>query len=605
MKFRKFIFSFIIVAVFAAFPVEAQGLGGIGGAIGAAVSALTGNVNGPIGSAGVPVVNLQDTGGNDANINIPNQGNPRSNADCEGDKCGIGESFSEQLSAEANIAVISPMGALKETMNSKKMGDVLSASVSAGGQALSPLALSFQSWNSASPQAAAALDRSLSFAMGFGQQRYQAEQNAQLAFDSAGEGGKKLSEAYRRCMAVLVSQDFTYASAQESCLKQQDQVVLTATKKEITDANHILSFKFHPSHPAFVGKRSVFKDNTWKEQLVTNAQYVSAIFPNDIQDTDQIKLRHLLFVPTLVNAGLGAFLNSGTVKTGVIQLAHDWGNLFGDIQYVYQRGGTPNTSFMRTAVRRIKPFFSYQSAVTANGVKQFKADIFNQKGATGFEQYAAFKTHYAYYTLWKVLTKYCRVNQALSSGAGNSGPAPSSDAFWTPSEVDSPNRISRNEVQLLSSSYGSFDRVIGQDFYTYAKILFPAGNDSLSMCDMMDPTLTPVFDSKVLDKGETAVSKLLSDKPGASNGVAGVRWLTLTYASIIAGDQVNTSVATAYAILGNLSGGDFESEARKAGVNLLRDVAPNYGSRETAEYFELSRQKLINELKERIAPASK
>jgi hypothetical protein len=600
MKFRKFIFSFIIVAVFAASSAQAQGIPI--GAIGAAVSALTGNVNGPIGSAGVPLVNLQDTGGNDVNINIPNQGNPRRDQECEGDKCTI-ESFSEQLSADANIAVVSPMGALKETMNSKKMGDVLSASVSAGGQALSPLALSFQSWNSASPQAAAALDRSLSFAMGFGQQRYQAEQNAQLAFNTSGEGGRKLSEAYRRCMAVLVSQNYTYASAQESCLKQQDKVLLSVTKLENPNAADTLSFKFHPSHPAFKGKRSVFRNNQWKEEDVLNAGLVGSIFSGEDLQTNQIKLRHLLFVPTLVSASLGAFLKTDEVKRAVTQLAYDWGNLFGDVQYVYQEGGTPNTSFMRTAVRKIKPFFSYQSAVTANNVKQFKADIFKDKGATGFEQYAAFKTHYTYYTLWKVLTKYCRI-QAPSSGSEDSPPPPSSDAFWTPSEVESPIRITRNEVQLLSSSFSTFDRVVGENIYTYAKILFPGGNGGTSMCDMMDPTLPPV-ESKVLEQGETAVSRLLSDKPGASNGVAGVRWLTLTYASIIAGDQVNTSVATGYAILGNLSGGDFESEAKQAGINLLRDVAPNYGSRETAQYFASSYQQFLNVLKERIAPASK
>ena len=575
------------------------------------ITDAAGSIQGPLTAFGLPAIPKQDPGGDETSANLPtNIGGVRSANQCEGDNCAaFNESFGE-TGNEASVAIISPSRAFNDAMNSKTLQDRISANTSLGGQALSPLALTFQSWQNASPQSAAAMIEAFKYVQGENAGRDQAAQTIKDTLKSSGNGGDRLYVAYQRCVAELVKNGFTQAAAQEGCLKQQGKgsnlAVLTGETKEEKDLGgpDTLSFIYHPSHPAYQGKRSVYNalSQSWTERDFNNRNLLTNVFDPADNDPKQIKLRHLLFVPTLVGAATESFQNSGEVDRGVRQLAADWLNLFGDIQYVYQEGGVPNSPFMRTAVKRIKPTFTYEEAVGRQSVVQFEPAIFKNKGASNFEQYVAFKTHYVYYTLWQVMSKYCRSSQLVKAGPVN--PNADTESFWTPSQTPDPAHISQAEVQTLSTSFATFDRVIGQEFYNYAQQLLMPSQQNLSLCDVMDPTKSAASsEPNLLNAGETSVKKLLSDSPDATNAAAGARYIALTFASIVAADQVNTTVQAGYTLLGNLTGGDIESEARAAGYNLLQVVAPGYGTLEFAQRNAAYYPQLFAVLKERNASA--
>ena len=614
-KFSSYIAVVFVGFVFGAHVTSAVsqpfgGLAGIGQILNKAATD-PGFATGPLGGSGQPVVKNQDAnGGND--VDVPDVSEYSLDQGVGGGSTSEGSTvnsadINSQIGGNANIAVISPMNSFNETMNSSKQAGILSASVTANGQLLSPLALSFQAWESASPQTAASLNRALEFAMGFTNQRYLAEQNADIAFRSAGEGGRKLSEAYRRCVAQLVqgskadgSDGKTYAAAQEACLKQSDvRTITNASKDENVSVNDILSYKYHPSHPIYSGQRSVLVDGNWTTKVVNNQDAVRDIFNDPREDLDPktIKLTHLLFVPTVVNASTGAFQNGAQVTFMIKQLVGDWKRIFGDIKYVYQGGGTPNNSFMSTAVKRVAPSFKYADAIKWYGIKGANPNTPAITNLSGFDQFVKFKTHYAYYTLWQVMAKRCHVEGTDQAGS-----------FWTPVPFGDPasaQHITEDEVQRLSSSFSIFNKDVGQDLYTYATGLVPKGSAE-TLCDILDPaastSTTSVNSQSGYGKNETSINKLISQGQAATFGIASARTFFLNYAAIIARDQINTTTNNAYQIVASLTGGDFEAEARVAGINLIADVThKQFGADSVSQaYRSLYYNQLLPSLKNKI-----
>jgi hypothetical protein len=454
-----------------------------------------------------------------------------------------------------------------------------------------------------SPNTATAAIEGVAIANAFTSQRYLAEQNAELAFASAGSQGKVLSEAYRNCVGKLVREEYSYLAAQELCMRNQQKAAFN--KKDLKDARYlpdeIINFGAHPSHPLFKGKVSVRQHTgEWRSIDIDNriAPNLNEIFPlnnlgpNEEAQKKVIRLRHLMFMPTLANLipGMNVFPHDQErqVLFAVRQLAGDWLRLFGDIEYSYQKGSQDHSSLMAISVRRLKPTFSYAAAVDllGSGSVGWNRDIFGPtsgnttSNVTGYKQFVTFREHQVYDRLWRVMANYCRVLEKRN-GSTDVATKVQFEGFWNlGSGVAPENKVSNLDIEILSNSFMVMDEQLGTDLYIYAEKTL---KNSPNFCDLIDPAKAQNASDPSNLNGSTSVAKLveqirLSNTTSATD-VSVLHQLRSDFfllAKIIAGDQINTTIKAAFMMLGSISGGDFEAKARDAGFKMVADAAGQY-----------------------------
>ena len=566
-KFYRLIFIFINLAAVNAFAQDEIGV----------APERPGYVLGPLTGVGIPQSRTKVQEEDNNKIELPESAAEPWITQCEGANCQHSDTIlMDQPGAPSNISILSPLGSMRETMGSQKMADIFKADATKGGTALSNLSNTIQSWMNVSPNSATAILASLQFAGSFTEQRYLAEQNAELAFANAGSQGRIISQSYRTCISNLIQENFTYAAAQETCMKNQDKRPIGLDAKEDASFLKEMDFKSHTSHPLFEGKRSVPRGNTWEVVDVRNqaAPSINTIFdPSDRGNSDPkvIRLRHLMFVPTLSNIALGVFPNPVQVEEGVRQLAADWLRLFGDIEYSYQAGGIPNSAFMGLAIRRIKPTFTYREAVSLAPRKGFPQDLYSENAPTGFKQFVTYREHIVYDQIWRVMSDYCRVLKKRVPGNTALQDA-QYEAFFDLDETDSENKAKDKDIRQISTSFFSFDASLGDDLFRYIKDTI---GDKEVLCDNIDPRLSS--DGAGQTSGLTSVKNLVAQLRFANeskdrSSVTKLRSDVYTLAQIIAGDQVNSTVAAAYGMLGTISGGDFESRAKASAEMILQSM---------------------------------
>ncbi len=495
---------------------------------------------------------------------------------CDGQYCGdISAASVAQLNTKNEIAVNAPLRGFADNMQAKRYQDLLSVVPSSspggvGGQALSPLAVAFSSWNNASAGVAASLDRAFNFSNQLNIQRYLSEQNVDLAFSSSGPAGQQLRTAYRACIARNVKNGKSYGAAQEACISdsvdiQNVTVLALGGDSEKINATDKLSFKFLNSHP-----ESETSDGLG-QGAVKVADLVSRVAPNffapDDSDPRSIRLTTMIFVPTLVGLASQPSAASSTAAKQVMDVYLDWKRIFGDLLFQYEGNDVK--------VSRITPKFTYKDAVSNffNNIKQVEADRYTSKPYGPFKQYELFKADYNYYLIWKLLAKYCRVLNGVE---------PESDIskFWVPSSAPADRKsITKVELQFLSTSSNLFDKTLASNLFDFAR----SGIDkpgSPYECQVIDPELeyAPPSEGSSLGVGETSLKRFYAMKDSDLTVIARVRRVVASLAWIIAQDQINTTVIAGYSLLSGLTSTDFESQAKRAGEAVIGTIARQYGS---------------------------
>jgi hypothetical protein len=476
----------------------------------------------------------------------------------------------------SNIALTSPQGSLKETMEGKSVKNLLSASQ---GHATSPLSIFIQSWKNVSANSSEGMMDAMNLANSLTALRYQSEQAAQVAFESAGSQGKLLSQTYRTCIGNLVEKGFSYASSQEACMKNQGRRFIPSEEDVTLMDVPEFSFIHHSSHPKFNGPLSIKLGNEWSMETVNNANLngVSLIFPGDAPENKNpkiIRLSHLMYIPVLRHLSFNG--STGNIVESYVRSAKQWRELFGDIEFSYQQGTIANSPTMSIAISKIAPTYTYAADAGSVGGDVFPTDLYNTEAVKGFGQYVTFRQHFVYYKLWKVLTKFCRFKIINTTNTATSA---ATDAFWTPStNPTDDNKMTNDDYAHLSISFkdessdGKFTPAFAQDLFDV--IQGQINTTTTPLCDVIDPTLastatTTTTGPRDLLAGETSVKKLVNQGNETNLTIVDIRNLVNSVAAIIVGGQVSNSVHQWSKLVNTIGAGDFESEAKKQAYNLL------------------------------------
>lgn len=561
-----------------------------------------GNVNGILSQSG----QVKDGGvlsGSETDASIV--GGHIGDADCDSQYCGdLSAATVAQLNARHEVAVNAPLKGFADNMQAKRYQDLLSvapgaSATSVGGQALSPLAVAFSSWNNASAGVAASLDRAFNFSNQINIQRYLSEQNVDLAFASSGAAGQQLRVAYRACIARNVKAGKSYGAAQEACISDTaaiQNVTLSfglATNSEDVKDEDRLSFKFLSSHPeATIEYKD--KEGTHSAKIADRIQLVAPQFfmPQD-KNAKYIRLTSMIFVPPLLGlANQSGGQNIAGAARQVMDVYRDWQRIFGDLAFQYS--GNDIT------VDRIQPSFTYKAAVSNlfNSIKQANPDQYSGRPVGAFKQYEQFKTDYNYYLIWKLLTKFCRVSNGIE-------PDSSIASFWTPSDSASDKKhITKAEMQFLSTSSSLLDKTFVTNLFNYVNLGIDKPGTSYA-CDVIDPELeyTAPTDGSSLGRGETGLKQYYAMKDSDLSIVARARRIIAAVAWIITQDQINTTVIAAYSLLQGLTATDFESQAKRAGEAIINAQAKNYGKIENYVIYARSYEQIRNGLALEMQPS--